>query len=96
MGRGKKVESVLSELPEPTESQVVVCVKGIPGGNVVQVQDAKGNEYLCRLPAKFRNVMWIKKGGHPARSRITCSTRSPSALPCVRGRWLSDCGPGTS
>ena len=40
MGRGRKVESVLSELPEPTESQAIVRVTGTPGGNLVQVQDA--------------------------------------------------------
>ena len=65
MGRGKRVNDMLEEMPEPTETQRIVVVLGKPGGNLVQVQDAEGREYLCRVPSKFRNVVWIKKGAPP-------------------------------
>ena len=64
MGRGKRVESVLSSLPEPSASQQVVVVTGIPGGNLLQVQSADGRSFLCRVPAKFRNRVWVLKGGY--------------------------------
>ncbi|KAL1522485.1 hypothetical protein AB1Y20_017473 [Prymnesium parvum] len=64
MGRGKRVNDMLEDLPEPTPTQQIVVVLGMAGGNMVNVQDAEGHEYLCRVPAKFRNVVWIKKGGH--------------------------------
>ena len=62
MGRGRKVESVLSELPEPTESQAIVRVTGTPGGNLVQVADEASRTFLARVPSKFRNVIWIRIG----------------------------------
>ncbi|EOD33292.1 hypothetical protein EMIHUDRAFT_122911 [Emiliania huxleyi CCMP1516] len=64
MGRGRKVESVLSELPEPTESQEIVRVTGTPGGNLVQVTDEASRTFLARVPSKFRNVIWIRIGGY--------------------------------
>ena len=64
MGRGKRVESVLSSLPEPSASQQVVVVTGIPGGNLLQVEAADGSAFLCRVPAKFRNRVWVLKGGY--------------------------------
>jgi probable RNA-binding protein EIF1AD len=64
MGRGKRVESFLSNLPEPTPSQAIVCITGTPGGNLLQVQDAEGRDFLCRVPAKFRNRVWSLKGGY--------------------------------
>jgi translation initiation factor IF-1 len=64
MGRGKHVNSIVSSLPEPSETQAIVVVTGIPGGNLLQVEDAERRAFLCRLPAKFRNRMWVLKGGH--------------------------------
>ena len=68
MGRGKRVEGVLNDLPEPTEQQVIVCVIGIPGGNLVNARDAADQVYECRIPSKYRNVMWIKMGDSRAPS----------------------------
>eukprot|EP00966_Prymnesium_polylepis_P116704 2697335-Prymnesium_polylepis.1 len=59
---------MLEELHEPTETQRIVVVLGLLGGNLVQVQDAESREFLCRVPAKFRNVVWIKKGRAAARA----------------------------
>lgn len=64
MGRGKRIEKVLSGMPEPTEHQAVVCVAGTPGGNLLQVVDASGHEFLCRVPSKFRGKVWVIKGGY--------------------------------
>ena len=64
MGRGKHVEVVLSKLPEPTPTQAIVVIKSMPGGNLLSVADADGNTFLCRLPSKFRNRMWVLKGGY--------------------------------
>ena len=64
MGRGKRVEQVLSSLPEPSDSQQVVVVTGLPGGNLLNVQSADGRAFLCRVPAKFRNRVWVIKGGY--------------------------------
>ena len=63
MGRGKRIESVLSQLPEPTATQVIVRVTGRPGGNLLQVEDASGSSFMCRVPAKFRNRVWVIIGG---------------------------------
>lgn len=64
MGRGKRIEGMLNELPEPGDSEVVVKVTNTPGGNLVQVADAQGQGFLCRIPAKFRGNVWVKKGGY--------------------------------
>lgn len=64
MGRGKRIEGMLNELPEPSSSELVVIVTGTPGGNIVQVADAQGQSFLCRIPTKFRGAVWVKKGGY--------------------------------
>ena len=64
MGRGKRVESMLSSLPEPSDTQRIVVVTGLPGGNLLQVEDADANAFLCRVPSKFRNRVWVIKGGY--------------------------------
>eukprot|EP00965_Chrysotila_dentata_P072342 2390990-Pleurochrysis_carterae.AAC.1 len=62
MGRGKRVEHVLCDFPEPTADQCVVRVTAINGGNLVSASDANGMSYLCRIPAKYHNVFWVKIG----------------------------------
>ena len=64
MGRGKAIEKVLSQMPEPSETCVVVCVTGTPGGNLLQVADSSGRTFLCRVPSKFRGKVWVIKGGY--------------------------------
>jgi probable RNA-binding protein EIF1AD len=62
MGRGKHVQKVLDELHEPTDGQEVARVSALPGGNLLEVTNAAGDSFLCRVPARFRNVFWIKLG----------------------------------
>ena len=87
MGRGRKVEKVLSLLPEPTEMQAIVCVTGTPGSNLLEVCDAAGETFLCKVPSKLRNVVWVIKGGHlivdrfMARGAATGRARSTELCP---------------
>ena len=64
MGRGRHVEAVLSKLPEPTAGQSIVRIVGIPGGNLLNVMDPSNRSFLCRVPSKFKNRMWVLKGGY--------------------------------
>ena len=63
-----------------TEGQQVVRVISTPGSNLVEVECADGSAVLCRMPAKFKNSVWVKRGAaaHPS-ARAWC----PSA-PCTR------------
>ena len=76
MGRGKHVEKVLSRMPEPSGTQAVVCVTGTPGGNLLQVEDADKRTFLCRVPAKFRNKVWVLKGACAHRVLTHTTTRA--------------------
>ena len=76
MGRGKRVEKVLSTLPEPGEGQTIVRVVATPGGNIVNVQDALGADFLCRVPSKFKNIVWIRKGAPARICAVLCSCAS--------------------
>jgi probable RNA-binding protein EIF1AD len=64
MGRGKFINSKLDEMPEPSANQSVVVVLGTPGGNLLQVADASGRSFLCRVPTIFRGKVWAIKGGY--------------------------------
>ena len=64
MGRGKFINSKLDEMPEPSANQSVVVVLGTPGGNLLQVADASGRIFLCRVPTIFRGKVWAIKGGY--------------------------------
>ena len=62
----KHVErSVLEDLPEPAaeRGEEVVRALGARGGNLVEIETARGEKGLCRLPQKFRKVVWVKRGG---------------------------------
>ena len=72
MGRGKRVQGVLDERPEPAAGQAIVRVCGLPGGNLVLVADPAGAAYLCRVPARYRQVVWIKNG----EPRASCPLRA--------------------
>lgn len=64
----KGVENeILGDLPEPqSENEFVVRVLGLRGGNLVEVETADGHRLgqveLCRLPSRFKNVIWVKRG----------------------------------
>ena len=59
----KQVESdILDALPEPEEGELIVEMVVSRGGNVLEVRSAEGEVALCRLPAKFRHLVWVKRG----------------------------------
>ena len=84
MGRGRRVEAILSEFPEPTESQLIVRVTGTPGGNLLRVEDADANALVVRLPSKSRNTIWVRTGEHtkPHRSHRASTRDSTAMRPC--------------
>ena len=91
MGRGKRVQGVLDELPEPAADQEVAKVTGLPGGNVVQTTTADGCTFLTRVPSKFRNVFWIKMGAcHQPVSENTASLPRCVRVQRVGGFFIID------
>jgi len=60
----KHVEAEMLEgLPEPEAGvEEVVQVVALKGGNMIEVEAASGMRALCLLPAKFRKLVWIKRG----------------------------------
>ena len=64
MGRGRRVEAILSEFPEPSATQLIVRVTGTPGSNLLRVEDASGSALVVRLPSKTRNTIWVRTGGY--------------------------------
>ncbi|TYZ61666.1 hypothetical protein PybrP1_010665 [[Pythium] brassicae (nom. inval.)] len=55
-------DKVLYDAPEPKENEQIVRVVGLRGGNLFEVADALGTRSLTLLPAKFRKLIWIKRG----------------------------------
>ncbi|GLD99947.1 hypothetical protein PINS_up008675 [Pythium insidiosum] len=53
---------VLHGNPEPQENEQIVRVIALRGGNLFEVQDAEGATSLTMLPAKFRKLIWVKRG----------------------------------
>ncbi|GLE10460.1 hypothetical protein PINS_up022582 [Pythium insidiosum] len=64
---------VLHGNPEPQENEQIVRVIALRGGqplrvcicvcvHCLQVQDAEGATSLTMLPAKFRKLIWVKRG----------------------------------
>ena len=62
MGRGKRVEQVLSSLPEPSDSQQVVVVTGLPGGNLLNVQSADGRAFQCLTISRVTRMSTTSPG----------------------------------
>ena len=61
----KNVEKeVLEALPEPEEGQHIVQVVQSHGSNIflVAMQDDARTQTLARLPTRFRNLIWVKRG----------------------------------
>lgn len=59
----KSVESdVLDSLPDVKEDEAIVRVVTSRGGNLVEVETATGLHALCRLPNRYRKVVWVKRG----------------------------------
>ncbi|KAJ3052647.1 putative RNA-binding protein eif1ad [Rhizophlyctis rosea] len=68
MGRKQTARQVLTELPLPTDAQLVGKVLETRGGGVYDVvyYDKLGNEQktLISLPTKFRKLIWVKRGSY--------------------------------
>jgi probable RNA-binding protein EIF1AD len=59
----KSVETdVLDSLPEPKEGEQIVRVVASRGGNLIEVETQDGLHSLCRLPNRYRKVVWVKRG----------------------------------
>jgi len=59
----KSVEAdVLDSLPEPLEDEEIVRVVASRGGNLIEVETVEGVQALCRLPNRYRKVVWVKRG----------------------------------
>ena len=59
----KQVEDdVLYGTPEPGENQTIVVMVESRGGNLLEVMSTEGKTSLCRLPTKFRKLIWVKRG----------------------------------
>jgi len=41
---------------------VIVRVLAPRGGNLIEVETADGSRSLCRLPNRYRKVVWVKRG----------------------------------
>jgi probable RNA-binding protein EIF1AD len=57
-------EGILSGTPEPGPGDMVALVLGSRGGNLIEVRAPDGETMLCLLPARFRKVVWIKRGNY--------------------------------
>lgn len=58
------VAQTVSSLPVPEAEEKIVRVVSIRGGNLVEVVDAATDSGLAILPAKFRRLIWIKRGDY--------------------------------
>jgi probable RNA-binding protein EIF1AD len=71
----KQVEmDVLDSFPEPGLDEEIVEMVCSRGGNLLEVRTPEGQLELCRLPAKFRKVIWVKRGELMKRTMWTTST----------------------
>lgn len=56
-------DSVLQDLPEPSESQEIAQVVATRGGNQFEIKTTKVQE-LALLPTKFHKVVWVKRNDY--------------------------------
>lgn len=56
------IQDALQSYPEPKDEQKIVRVIGTRGSNIQEVEDEHGTRQLALLPAKFRGVLWVKRG----------------------------------
>lgn len=57
-----KREALEHGVEEPAQGHVLMRVVGLRGGNLVEAENAAGDNTLCLLPAKFQKTIWIKTG----------------------------------
>ncbi|KAI9173128.1 hypothetical protein H9P43_007259 [Blastocladiella emersonii ATCC 22665] len=58
------IQAFLNEDPTPTGNQVIARVHSPRGNNLHEVELADGSMTLAELPARFRNVIWVKRGSY--------------------------------
>ena len=58
----KNVAQELEDFVELEEGDLVARVLGSRGGNLFDVESQDGVVALCRLPTRFRKMVWIKRG----------------------------------
>ena len=60
----KNVAQELEEHIELEEGDLIAYVLGSRGGNLFDVESQDGVVALCRLPTRFRKMVWIKRGSY--------------------------------
>ncbi len=58
------IQNILEENPLPTATQKIVRVVEARGDNIYLVEHKTGEKVLCVRPAKFKNILWIKRGDY--------------------------------
>eukprot|EP00299_Pterocystis_sp_00344_P009850 c4276_g1_i2.p1 GENE.c4276_g1_i2~~c4276_g1_i2.p1 ORF type:complete len:171 (+),score=31.74 c4276_g1_i2:50-562(+) len=64
MGKGRRYlqGQALHEMPVPKENEIVALVTNTPGSNLLEVENEAGQKLFCRIPKRFRNLLWVKRG----------------------------------
>jgi probable RNA-binding protein EIF1AD len=52
----------MNEYPIPSNEQKIVKVTELRGSNLCEVQEPEGTKLLVSFPAKFKKLIWIKRG----------------------------------
>ncbi|ORY85598.1 hypothetical protein BCR37DRAFT_391367 [Protomyces lactucae-debilis] len=62
---GRKGQQQATEVPDSLEpSQQIAQVTTINGNNIYTVRTTTAEGILVELPPRFRNTMWIRRGGY--------------------------------
>lgn len=83
MPRKRVAQQVLSAVPEPKEHEKIVQLERPVGKHLYEVRFANGELGLCRMPPRFRNMVYIKRGARRATGRLLALT-----LPEYKGHHL--------
>jgi probable RNA-binding protein EIF1AD len=57
-------EETLTPPPSLSETQAIACVVKATGNSLYSVKMPSGKILLVELPPRFRNTIWIKRGGY--------------------------------
>lgn len=66
MPRKRVAQNVLDAVPEPKDHEKVVQMERAVGKHLYEVRFPNGELTLCRMPPKFRNIVYIKRGTWPS------------------------------
>lgn len=70
MPRKRVGQNVLDAVPELKEHERIVQLEKAVGKHLYEVRFPDGAIGLCRMPPKFRNTVWIRRGTPLARSFV--------------------------